>query len=158
MSIDKTLASHTHNTSEIDIYSFHEQYAGCLIIDPAGYVFLFLPLLKNHQIDHVNISREAEKELGVAVAARLKLSKDGMKVVWPQPTNSVLDPQNWSMQCKNLQLFIIMLTSIVPDFDAGIGEQRESEASSVCLMGNQALQPSLCWQNSIIQQLKSSII
>ena len=48
--------------------------------------FLFLPLLKNCQIDHINISREAEKELGVAVAARLKLSKDGTKVLWPQPT------------------------------------------------------------------------
>ena len=156
MSIDKTLASHTHDTSEIDIYSFHEQYAGRLIIDP-GYVFLFLPLSKNRQIDHVNISREAEKELGVVVAARLKLSKDGTKVLWPQPTDSALDPQNWSMRRKNLQLFIITFASIVPDFDAGIGERRESDPSSVCLMGNQALQPSLHWQNSIIRRLKSSI-
>ena len=89
MSIDKTLASHTHNTSEIDIYSFHNQYAGHLIINP-GYVFLFLPLLKNCQIDHINISREAKKELGVAIAVQLKLSKDGTKVLWPQPTNSAL--------------------------------------------------------------------
>ena len=35
---DQTLAGHSHDASEIDIYSFHEQHAGRLIIDPA-YVF-----------------------------------------------------------------------------------------------------------------------
>ena len=73
------------------------------------------------------MSREAEKELGVAVAARLKLSKDGTKVLWPQPTDSSLDPQNWSMRRKNLQLFIITLAAIIPDFDSGIGERRKSD-------------------------------
>ena len=79
------------------------------------------------------MSREAEKELGVAVAARLKLSKDGTKVLWPQPTDSSLDPQNWSMRRKNLQLFIITLAAAIPDFDSGIGERREFDPSSVCL-------------------------
>ena len=77
------------------------------------------------------MSREAEKELGTAVAARLKLSQDGTKVLWPQPTDSTLDPQNWSMRRKNLLLFIITLASIVPDFDSGIGERR---AKRVCFI------------------------
>ena len=76
--------------------------------------------------DHFHLFREAKIELGAAVAARLKLSEDGTKVLWPQPTDSVLDPQNWSMRRKNLQLFIITLAAIVPDFDSGIGERRKS--------------------------------
>jgi hypothetical protein len=67
--------------------------------------------------------REAKIELGAAIAAQLKLSEDGTKVLWPQPTDSALDPQNWSMRRKNMQLFIITLAAIVPDFDAGIGKR-----------------------------------
>ncbi|KAF4616352.1 hypothetical protein D9613_008611 [Agrocybe pediades] len=93
-------ASHSHDgTSEIDLYSFHEQNAGRLIIDPD----------------------EAKLELGEAVAARLKLTSDGTKVLWPQPTDSPLDPQNWSDRRKTLLLIIITLAAIVPDFDSGIG-------------------------------------
>jgi MFS family permease len=93
-------ASNSHDSSsEIDLYAFHEQRAGRLIIDPA----------------------EAKVELGEAVAARLKLSPDGTKVLWPQPTDSALDPQNWSDRRKTLLLIIITLAAIVPDFDSGIG-------------------------------------
>ncbi|KAH9477936.1 Efflux pump radE [Psilocybe cubensis] len=93
-------ASHSQTEgSEIDIYSFHEKRAGRLIIDPA----------------------EAKIELGEAVAAKLKLSADGTKVLWPQPTDSDLDPQNWSDRRKTLLLIIITLAAIVPDFDSGIG-------------------------------------
>ncbi|KAF8804778.1 MFS general substrate transporter [Phlegmacium glaucopus] len=100
MSIEKeTSASHHDDASEIDLYSFHEEHAGRLIIDPA----------------------EAKIELGAAIAARLKLSEDGTKVLWPQPTDSALDPQNWSVGRKNLLLFIVTLAAIVPDFDSGIG-------------------------------------
>jgi hypothetical protein len=100
MSVEKKTSSHDDTSdSGIDLYSFHEQYAGRLIIDPA----------------------EAKIELGATVAARLKLSEDGTKVLWPQPTDSALDPQNWSTRRKNLQLFIITLAAIVPDFDSGIG-------------------------------------
>lgn len=68
------------------------------------------------------VRREAKVELGEAVAARLKLTKDGTKVLWPQPTDSPKDPQNWSSRRKNLQLLIITLAAIVPDFDSGIGK------------------------------------
>ncbi|KAJ7473465.1 MFS general substrate transporter [Mycena latifolia] len=85
--------------SEIDLYSFHEQAAGRLVIDP----------------------EEAKIELGEAVASRLKLSPDGTKVLWPQPTDSPDDPQNWSDRRKSIMLIIITLAAIVPDFDAGIG-------------------------------------
>lgn len=86
------------NESEIDLYSYHEKHAGRLVIDPA----------------------EAKAELGEAVASRLKLSEDGTKVLWPQPHDSGLDPQNWSSRRKGLLLLIVTLVSIVPDFDSGI--------------------------------------
>ena len=38
--------------------------------------------------------REARIEFGDVVASRLKLSKDGTKVLWPQPADDPLDPQN----------------------------------------------------------------
>ncbi|KAF9003398.1 MFS general substrate transporter [Cyathus striatus] len=85
--------------SEIDLLSFHEQRAGRLIIDP----------------------EEAKIELGEAVAAKLKLTSDGTIVLWPQPTDSDRDPQNWSNWRKSLQLLIITFAAIVPDFDSGIG-------------------------------------
>lgn len=65
--------------------------------------------------------REARIEFGEAAASRLKLSADGTKVLWPQPTDSPYDPQNWSDRRKNMHLFIITLAAIVPDFSSGIG-------------------------------------
>ncbi len=66
--------------------------------------------------------REAKAELGEYVASKLKLTEDGSKVLWPQPTDSPRDPQNWDSRRKNLQLLIITLAAFVPDFDSGIGE------------------------------------
>ena len=109
------------DASEIDLYSFHEQNAGRLIIDPA-YVNPSLHLNPSNSFSR--FFREAKVELGPTVAARLKLSDDGTKVLWPQPTDSARDPQNWSMRRKNLQLAIITLAAAVPDFDSGIGERR----------------------------------
>ena len=40
------------------------------------------------------LRREAKIEFGEAVASRLKLSSDGTKVLWPQPTDFPEDPQN----------------------------------------------------------------
>ncbi|OSD07822.1 MFS general substrate transporter [Trametes coccinea BRFM310] len=85
--------------SEFDFVSYHEHNAGRLVVDP----------------------EEAKIEFGEAVAKKLKLSKDGTKVLWPQPTDDPEDPQNWSDFRKNLQLFLITLAAIVPDFDSGIG-------------------------------------
>lgn len=68
-----------------------------------------------------NFFREAKIELGESVASQLKLNKDGTKVLWPQPTDSPDDPQNWSARRKTVQLIIITLAAIVPDFDSGIG-------------------------------------
>ncbi|KAF8194719.1 MFS general substrate transporter [Mycena galopus ATCC 62051] len=84
---------------DVDLLTFHEHHAGRLVIDP----------------------EEAKLEFGEVFASRLKLSPDGTKVLWPQPTDSPLDPQNWSPGRKALQLFIITVASIVPDFDSGIG-------------------------------------
>ncbi|KIY62844.1 MFS general substrate transporter [Cylindrobasidium torrendii FP15055 ss-10] len=92
-------ASISIHEEDIDLASYHEKHAGRLIIDPA----------------------EARAELGEAVAARLKLTKDGTKVLWPQPADSVRDPQNWSSKKKSVHLAIMTLAAIVPDFDSGIG-------------------------------------
>ncbi|KII84675.1 hypothetical protein PLICRDRAFT_357180 [Plicaturopsis crispa FD-325 SS-3] len=83
----------------VDLYSYHEKQAGRLVVDPG----------------------EAMIELGPALASKLKLTEDGTKVLWPQPTDSADDPQNWSSRRKALQLFVITLTSIVPDFVSGTG-------------------------------------
>ncbi|KIM42243.1 hypothetical protein M413DRAFT_444680 [Hebeloma cylindrosporum] len=64
---------------------------------------------------------EASRELPPAVFSKLKLSPDGKLVLWPQPTDSPLDPQNWSSRRKGMLLMIITLAAIVPDFDSGIG-------------------------------------
>ena len=46
-------------------------------------------------IVHVLTStREARVEFGDVVAAKLKLSSDGTKVLWPQPSDDPEDPQN----------------------------------------------------------------
>ncbi|KAH9831123.1 MFS general substrate transporter [Rhodofomes roseus] len=100
---DKVVVIREQETSasvgEIDLFTYHERNAGRLVIDP----------------------EEAKIEFGEDVAKRLKLSADGTKVLWPQPTDDPEDPQNWSDRRKNFQLFIITLAAIVPDFDSGIG-------------------------------------
>jgi len=67
--------------------------------------------------------REAKVELGEEVAARLKLTKDGTKVLWPQPTDSEKDPQSWTGSRKDIQLLIITFAAFIPDFDSSIGKQ-----------------------------------
>ncbi|KAF9254339.1 MFS general substrate transporter [Marasmius fiardii PR-910] len=86
-------------SSEVNLLRYYEDRTGNLVIDP----------------------EEAKIEFGEALASRLKLSRDGAKVLWPQPTDSPYDPQNWSDGRKTLQLIIITLAAIVPDFDSGIG-------------------------------------
>ncbi|KAK0452387.1 MFS general substrate transporter [Armillaria borealis] len=87
------------DATEIDLATFHELHAGRLVIDPT----------------------EAKIEFGETFASKLKLSRDGTKVLWPQPTDSARDPQNWSNTRKSIHLFIVTLAAIVPDFDSGIG-------------------------------------
>ena len=49
------------------------------------------------QLIEVAVCREARIEFGEAVAKKLKLSADGTKVLWPQPTDDPEDPQNVSV-------------------------------------------------------------
>ncbi|KAI0088801.1 MFS general substrate transporter [Irpex rosettiformis] len=86
-------------TLTIDLFSYHETNAGRLVVDPA----------------------EAKIEFGEETANKLKLTDDGRIVLWPQPRDDPEDPQNWSDFRKNLQLVIITLAAIIPDFDSGIG-------------------------------------
>jgi hypothetical protein len=58
--------------AEAEKHGFREHRAGRLVLDPS----------------------EARAEFGDAIADRLKLSKDGRFVLWPQPTNRLEDPQN----------------------------------------------------------------
>ncbi|KIP03999.1 hypothetical protein PHLGIDRAFT_129814 [Phlebiopsis gigantea 11061_1 CR5-6] len=84
---------------QIDFFAYYENNAGRLVVDP----------------------EEAKVEFGEAVAKTLKLSEDGSTVLWPQPSDDPEDPQNWSDFRKGLQLLIIILAAIVPDFDNGTG-------------------------------------
>ncbi|KAJ7203884.1 major facilitator superfamily domain-containing protein [Mycena pura] len=86
-------------SAEVDLLSYHERNAGRLVLDP----------------------KEAQKELGSDVASLLKLTADGTCILWPQPTADPEDPQNWSDRRKSVQLLIITLASIVPDFVGSIG-------------------------------------
>ena len=87
---------------------------------------------------------EAHIEFGVEVASRLKLSPDTKTVLWPQPADDPEDPQNvrlllsttpwgsrcvdgrlffqWSERRKSVQLAIITLAAVIPDFDSAIGQ------------------------------------
>ncbi|THH30557.1 hypothetical protein EUX98_g3634 [Antrodiella citrinella] len=85
--------------SALDLTSYHEHNAGRLVIDP----------------------EEAKIEFGESVAQKLKLTKDGKTVLWPQPADDPEDPQNWSDFRKHVQLVIVTLAAIIPDFDSGIG-------------------------------------
>ncbi|KAH9922445.1 MFS general substrate transporter [Amylocystis lapponica] len=96
---DDVVASNASGYATIDLRTYHEANAGRLVIDP----------------------EEARREFGDDIAKQLKLSRDGTKVLWPQPTDDPDDPQNWSDGFKNFQLFIVTLAAIVPDFDSGIG-------------------------------------
>ncbi|KAF8965906.1 MFS general substrate transporter [Flammula alnicola] len=87
------------NDKSLDIFSIHEWSARRLVLDPSA----------------------AEGEYGPEIASRLKLSKDGKYILWPQPTDDPEDPQNWRNGKKHFQLFIIIMASIVADFDVGIG-------------------------------------
>ncbi|KAK7451022.1 hypothetical protein VKT23_012698 [Stygiomarasmius scandens] len=97
--VEKSSVQLSDSVSEINLFTLHEERAGRLVVDP----------------------EEAKVEFGEAVASKLKLSRDGTKILWPQPTDSPNDPQNWSDRRKALHLLIITLAAIVPDFDSGIG-------------------------------------
>ena len=91
--------------------------------------------------------REAREEFGNELASKLKLTKDGRLVLWPQPSDDPADPQNvrspflflallikitqWSDAKKGLQLFIIVLAAMIPDFNSGIGLKSLSSESSL---------------------------
>jgi hypothetical protein len=64
-------------SQDLDLSLLHEARAGRLVVDP----------------------EEAKIEFGAKVASRLKLNHDGTKVLWPQPSDSPLDPQN---VCSNV--------------------------------------------------------
>jgi len=107
----------------------------------------------------VRYHREAKVELGEEIAARLKLTKDGTKVLWPQPTDSEKDPQNWTGGRKDIQLLIITLAAFVPDFDSGIGKQFQMtrETGLEWLSSLQVLRPCSHWLNNTIRHPVLSI-
>ncbi|THU91413.1 MFS general substrate transporter [Dendrothele bispora CBS 962.96] len=100
--IEETLTPNTEKDAQyanVDSMTFHERFKGRVILDPG----------------------EAAIEFGERFAARLKTTDDGKTILWPQPTEDPLDPQNWSGRKKALHVFIITLATAVPNFDSGIG-------------------------------------
>ncbi|KAI9923731.1 hypothetical protein MW887_008358 [Aspergillus wentii] len=51
----------------------------------------------------------------------LQTTSDGSKVLIPQPSSSPYDPLNWSWHKKHLILFIISITSFLPDYGSATG-------------------------------------
>ncbi|KAH9821126.1 major facilitator superfamily domain-containing protein [Melampsora americana] len=64
---------------------------------------------------------EAEVEFGTELARKLKLDETRQIVLWPQPSHSPDDPQNWTSRKKMVHLIILTLASFVPDFCNAIG-------------------------------------
>ncbi|KAJ9120502.1 hypothetical protein QFC24_005175 [Naganishia onofrii] len=64
---------------------------------------------------------EAKIEYGEEIASKLKVSKDGRYVLWPQPSDRADDPQNWSDWKKTYHLIIITMAAFVPDFVSSCG-------------------------------------
>ena len=63
----------------------------------------------------MHLYREAKIEFGEAIAARLKLSRDGKKVLWPQPTDDPDDPQNVGLHIltpQSLRLSLFIYTNV----------------------------------------------
>ena len=57
----------------------------------------------------------------VAGESKLKTTPDGHTILWPQPHDTPEDPQNWSARREALNLLIVTMAAVVPDFDSGIG-------------------------------------
>ncbi|THH06076.1 hypothetical protein EW146_g9726 [Bondarzewia mesenterica] len=64
---------------------------------------------------------EAEKEFGHEIASRLKRTPDGAYICWPQPSDDIDDPLNWSSRRKNIVLTVYCLAAFVPDFSIALG-------------------------------------
>ncbi|KAL0575223.1 hypothetical protein V5O48_006739 [Marasmius crinis-equi] len=75
-STDKHVPREEVIISDDDLAVFHERDAGRLILDP----------------------EEARIEFGEALTSRLKLTKDGKTILWPQPRDDPADPQNVSIR------------------------------------------------------------
>jgi hypothetical protein len=80
-----------NNQHDVNIYTYHETNAGRLVLDPE-YASESLVLISFERSDHT--SSKAKVEFGPEIASKLKLTKDGSKVLWPQPTDDPNDPQN----------------------------------------------------------------
>ncbi|KAI0718358.1 MFS general substrate transporter [Cerioporus squamosus] len=85
-------------------------------------VYKFLLAYQDHNAGRLVLDpKAAPAEFGEEVARHLKLSSDGSKILWPQPTDELEDPQNWSNRRKMLQLVIVTLAATTPDFNSSIG-------------------------------------
>ena len=54
-------------------------------------------------------------------ASNLKTTRDGKIVLIPQPNESQDDPLNWSQTKKNVVLFVISFTALLPNFGSAEG-------------------------------------
>lgn len=87
--------------SRFDPLVYYERNAGRLVVEPE---YVSCPFLYPGSALRQSC-REARIEFGDSVAAQLKLSKDGTKVLWPQPSDDPEDPQN--VRTTSLALSII---------------------------------------------------
>lgn len=81
---------------DTEIYQFlvayQERNAGRLVLDPRLVRGISCTPGLQTDVHH----RSAPAEFGDYISKRLKLSPDGSKILWPQPTDDPHDPQNVS--------------------------------------------------------------
>lgn len=75
-----------------DPHQYYNEQVGRLVISPE--CILLCLSFDELETDVCPANREARAEFGAEVADRLKLSRDGTKVLWPQPTDDPRDPMN----------------------------------------------------------------
>jgi hypothetical protein len=77
--------------ADFDAFRYYDEAAGRLVVSPE-----WVPCLCHVECKLISVHalREARSEFGPEVAAKLKLSRDGTKVLWPQPTDDSRDPMN----------------------------------------------------------------
>lgn len=89
------------------------------------------PAEQVERIDTIaDLDRLGEKEGYVLDAAQwerehhgrhLKTATDGHTVLIPQPSDDPNDPLNWSQTKKNVILFVVSLTALLPDYGSAVG-------------------------------------
>ena len=78
--------------------------------------------MKGLVVDLDELGRKEGYLLDSAYAqGELKTTHDGRTILIPQPSDDKNDPLNWSQTKKNVILFVIAATALIPDYGSATG-------------------------------------